>query len=105
MSGGTEGGLSPHFIVFEVRDSDAAPERRAPSRSAAPRRRPLPPEASRPLGQVDAVAEGVRAAMADAGIADPADVHLVQVKCPLLTSDRIAEARGARRRAPRRATR
>ena len=31
------------------------------------------------------VAAGVRAAMADAGIGDAADVHFVQVKCPLLT--------------------
>ncbi|MHA0111918.1 ring-opening amidohydrolase, partial [Klebsiella pneumoniae] len=34
--------------------------------------------------------------MADAGIADPADVHFVQIKCPLLTSERVdaANARG-----------
>ena len=34
--------------------------------------------------------------MADAGIDDPQDVHFVQIKCPLLTSDRIeaANARG-----------
>jgi cyanuric acid amidohydrolase len=39
----------------------------------------------------------VRAAMADAGIDDPADVHFVQVKCPLLTAQRVGEAqeRGA----------
>ncbi len=30
--------------------------------------------------------------MAGAGLTDPADVHFVQVKCPLLTSARIAEA-------------
>src|SRR5262249_21051370 len=36
------------------------------------------------------------AAMRDAGISDPADVHYVQAKCPLLTRERIAaaEARG-----------
>ena len=35
--------------------------------------------------------------MAAAGIQDAADVHFVQIKCPLLTTDRIeaAEARGA----------
>ena len=38
------------------------------------------------------VAQGVRAAMADAQIADPADVHFVQIKCPLLTAQRIADA-------------
>jgi cyanuric acid amidohydrolase len=39
----------------------------------------------------------MRAAMDDAGIADPADAHYVQVKCPLLTAQRIGEAerRGA----------
>ena len=30
--------------------------------------------------------------MKDAGINDPADVHFVQIKCPLLTAQRIAEA-------------
>ena len=35
--------------------------------------------------------------MEDAGIASPADVHFVQIKCPLLTKERIEEAarRGA----------
>ena len=35
--------------------------------------------------------------MKDAGIASPADVHFVQIKCPLLTKERIEEAarRGA----------
>ncbi|MGY4457785.1 ring-opening amidohydrolase-like protein [Bradyrhizobium sp. LB13.1] len=38
----------------------------------------------------------MKAAMEDAGIADPADIHFVQIKCPLLTSDRVeaANARG-----------
>ena len=36
--------------------------------------------------------------MTDAGIASAADVHFVQIKCPLLTKERIAEA--ARRGAP-----
>ena len=44
------------------------------------------------LGQVEQVASGVRDAMRDAGIVSPADVHFVQVKCPLLTAQRVAEA-------------
>jgi len=50
------------------------------------------------LAHVDAVAAGVRAAMRDADIGDLADVHFVQVKCPLLTVTRVgaAEARGAK---------
>jgi len=49
------------------------------------------------LPQVDQVAAAVRAAMRDAFIDDAADVHFVQVKCPLLTATRVAEAdrRGA----------
>ena len=50
------------------------------------------------LAQVEQVAAGVRAAMADAGIDDPADVHFVQVKCPLLTAQRVARRGPARRR-------
>src|SRR5438105_13366993 len=44
------------------------------------------------------VAAGVRSAMRDAQVARPADVHFVQVKCPLLTLARVAEAqaRGAK---------
>jgi cyanuric acid amidohydrolase len=44
------------------------------------------------VAQVEAVAAGVRAAMADAAIGDVSDVHFVQVKCPLLTVQRIGEA-------------
>jgi cyanuric acid amidohydrolase len=43
------------------------------------------------------VARGVRAAIDYAGIESSDDVHYVQIKCPLLTADRVAdtEARGA----------
>ncbi|MGJ4948970.1 ring-opening amidohydrolase [Bradyrhizobium sp. HKCCYLS20291] len=100
MSGGTEGALSPHMIVFEARAaSDDTP--RAHAKSLALGRARTPALASEHLGrmqQVEQVAAGVRAAMADAGIADAADVHYIQVKCPLLTMERIeaAEAKGAR---------
>jgi cyanuric acid amidohydrolase len=52
----------------------------------------LPEEIGR-SAQVVETAGAVRAAMADAGIDDVGDVHFVQVKCPLLTSDRVGEAR------------
>jgi cyanuric acid amidohydrolase len=38
------------------------------------------------------VAAGVLAAMRDAGITDPAHVHFVQVKCPLLIAQRVGDA-------------
>src|SRR5947209_6834548 len=43
------------------------------------------------------VGAAVHAALADGGIDTPADVHVVQVKCPLLTAQRVgdAEERGA----------
>ena len=97
MSGGTEGGLSPHFLVFGTGAGDAArPGEKALAIGTA-RTEPLPPEAIGRAPQAMAVAAAVRAAMGEAAIADASDVHWVQIKCPLLTSERIAEAaaRGA----------
>ena len=91
MSGGTEGGLSPHWLVLESRDTDEAGEAPAFAIGRSRTRRLLPEEIGR-MAQVEAVAEGVKAAMADAGIVDPAEVHFVQIKCPLLTAERIGEA-------------
>jgi cyanuric acid amidohydrolase len=45
------------------------------------------------MAQVRETAAAVRLAMKQAGIATPADVHFVQVKCPLLTSALIADAK------------
>ncbi|MCZ8373970.1 MAG: ring-opening amidohydrolase [Beijerinckiaceae bacterium] len=98
MSGGTEGALSPHLLVFErIEAADPAPAGPALAIGAAHSRALLPEEIGTPA-QIRAVAEGVAAAMADAGIDRPGDVHFVQIKCPLLTADRVAEAasRGAR---------
>jgi cyanuric acid amidohydrolase len=96
MSGGTEGGLSPHFLVLGVREVDDTPAAPALALGTAFTTSFAPEELGR-LAQVRATAAAVRAAMAQAGITDVADVHYVQVKCPLLTSERIAgaKARGA----------
>jgi cyanuric acid amidohydrolase len=75
MSGGTEGAMAPHWVVFE-RGQGGGP---APALA---------------MGQVEQVAAGVRSALQDAGIVDVADVHFVQIKCPLLTAQRIGEADG-----------
>jgi cyanuric acid amidohydrolase len=92
MSGGTEGGLSPHFLVFAV-VAGAAPQggRKALAIGAAATP-PLRPENIGRMSQITATGEAVRAAMREASITDPSDVHWVQVKCPLLTKERIAEA-------------
>jgi cyanuric acid amidohydrolase len=95
MSGGTEGALAPHFVVFEAREVEAPTSRGALAVGRA-RTPTLPFEHIGRLAQIDAVAAGVRAALRDAGIEAAADVHFVQIKCPLLTADRVAEteARG-----------
>jgi cyanuric acid amidohydrolase len=98
MSGGTEGVLSPHMTVFTRRDVAQRPAGVTGKRLSigmAQTRDFLPEEIGR-TAQVAETATAVKAAMADAGITDPADVHFVQIKCPLLTSERVeaASARG-----------
>ncbi|MCA3262895.1 MAG: ring-opening amidohydrolase [Telmatospirillum sp.] len=92
MSGGTEGGLNPHMTVFAV-------DRKAP-RGRGPKRLAIGTGFTRDFAaheigrkaMIAATADAVRDAMAAAGISDAADVHYVQVKCPLLTAERIAAA-------------
>lgn len=95
MSGGCEGGIAPHWLVIEARRDDFGPPGPALAVGRA-RTRDLKPEEIGRLAQVDLVADAVRQAMAAAQIASAGDVHYVQIKCPLLTSDRVAaaEARG-----------
>ncbi|WP_430912337.1 ring-opening amidohydrolase [Methylobacterium sp. sgz302541] len=92
MSGGTEGGLSPHLLVLARREGGAAGSGAlAVGTAFTPA---FAPEDIGRMAQVRATAEAVRRAMAAAGLTDPADIHFVQVKCPLLTSARIAQAQG-----------
>jgi cyanuric acid amidohydrolase len=105
MSGGTEGVLSPHLTVF-TRTTANAGETTSGKRLSigiAQTRDFLPEELGR-RAQIVETATAVRAAMADAGIDDPSDVHFVQIKCPLLTSDR-ARRRTREDRRPRRPAR
>ena len=94
MSGGTEGGLSPHFVAFEAREVDGPAEAQALAVGRARTAR-LPYADLGRLAQVDLVVEGVRAAMRDAGLERAEDVHFVQIKCPLLTADRVSKAETA----------
>ncbi|MDN5000913.1 ring-opening amidohydrolase [Bradyrhizobium sp. GCM10027634] len=97
MSGGTEGVLSPHLTVFTRREAErpANMSGKRLSIGMAQTRDFLPEELGR-SAQITETAKAVKAAMDDAGIANPADVHFVQIKCPLLTSERVeaAAARG-----------
>jgi cyanuric acid amidohydrolase len=93
MSGGTEGVLSPHFTVF-TRETVEGAAAHADKRLVVgiARTRDFAPEELGRMAQVQATADAVRDAMRDAGIEDAADVHFVQVKCPLLTSAKVRAA-------------
>lgn len=97
MSGGTEGGLSPHLIVF-CRETTAEAVAMEPRLAiGVGLTRAFKPEEIGRVAQIEETAAAVTLAIADAGIAGPSDVHFVQIKCPLLTKERIEEAarRGA----------
>jgi cyanuric acid amidohydrolase len=95
MSGGTEGVLSPHLTVFTRRVAaeapDGTPKGKRLSVGIAHSRDFLPEEIGR-RAQIEETARAVHVAMRDAGIDDPSDVHFVQIKCPLLTSERVEAA-------------
>lgn len=94
MSGGTEGVLSPHATVF-TRSRSGGSAKGGAKRLAigVSHTREFKPEELGRMAQVREVARAVGEAIADAGIAGAEDVHFVQIKCPLLTSDRVEEAR------------
>jgi cyanuric acid amidohydrolase len=94
MSGGTEGVLSPHLTVFTrrtVRGGADNPGEKRLSIGIAMTRDFLPEELGRAV-QVEQTAKAVLEAMDDAGISERDDVHYVQVKCPLLTAERVEAA-------------
>ena len=93
MSGGTEGVLSPHATIFarrRVTHKHGSGKRMAIG--VAHTRDFLPEELGR-QAQIAETARAVLAAMREARIECAADVHFVQVKCPLLTADRVEAAR------------
>ncbi|MFK7762226.1 MAG: ring-opening amidohydrolase [Roseobacter sp.] len=92
MSGGTEGGLSPHWLVLSQTEATATP---GASLAVASITTPAlcPSEIGR-RAQAIYVRDAVHAAMAQAGISSPDDVHYVQIKCPLLTSERVQAVDG-----------
>ena len=100
LSGGCPGVITPHIAAVtrewvEVDDEkgESGDKRLVVGRAGSD---PMPPEEVGRMGQIRKVAEATRKAMADAGIDEPKDVHLVMVKVPGLTiaSIRDAESRG-----------
>jgi cyanuric acid amidohydrolase len=97
LSGGCPGVITPH-IAAVTREWVDAPESGDDKRLVVGRAgsEAMGPEEVGRMGQIRKVAVATHAAMADAGLTDPHDVHLVMVKVPGLTvaSIRDAESRG-----------
>jgi cyanuric acid amidohydrolase len=92
-SGGTEGLMSPHATIFT-----RAPDRGAPSGQkrltvGTAYTRDLAPEEFGTAVHARVAADGVRAAIAEADIESPADIHFVQIKTGALTTERVNDAR------------
>jgi cyanuric acid amidohydrolase len=92
-SGGTEGLMSPHATIF-TREPDrgaAGGAKRLAVGTAYTR--DLSPDEFGTSVHARVAAEGVTAAIRDAGIDAPADIHFVQIKTGALTTERVNEAR------------
>ena len=92
-SGGTDGVISPHATIFATLPEDSVEKTDEPRLTVGYAMSDvLLPEDIGRISMVEKVAEGVRRAMEAAGITDPADVHYVQTKTPLLTIETIRDA-------------
>jgi ring-opening amidohydrolase-like protein len=93
-SGGTDGVISPHATIFATVPAEDAVQTDEPRLTVgfAMSEQLLPEEIGR-VPMVEKVAAAVKDAMAKAGITDPADVHYVQTKTPLLTVHTIRDAK------------
>src|ERR1700726_1935866 len=90
-SGGCDGVITPHATIF-ARNNKAGPaDKSRLAIGTALSAELLPEDIGRPA-MVAKVADAVKAAMKDAGIVDPKDVHYVQTKTPLLTIDMVRDA-------------
>ena len=83
-SGGCDGVITPHATVF-ARNGKTGPADKARLVIGTALSSELLPEDIGRIAMVEKVAATVKAAMKDAGISDPKDVHYVQTKTPLLT--------------------
>jgi barbiturase len=94
-SGGTDGVISPHATIFATVDTAADdPALDEPRLTVGfAMSEVLAPEDIGRTAMITKVAEAVKSAMKRAGIDDPADVHYVQTKTPLLTIHTIRDAK------------
>ena len=90
-SGGCDGVITPHATVFARNGKTGPASQSRLAIGTAMSVELLPEDIGRPA-MVEKVAAAVKAAMKDAGIDDPKDVHYVQTKTPLLTVDSVLDA-------------
>ena len=90
-SGGCDGVITPHATIFARTDATGPSSKTRLAIGTAMSAELLPEDIGRPA-MVEKVAAAVKAAMHDAGIEDPADVHYVQTKTPLLTIETVQDA-------------
>jgi barbiturase len=93
-SGGTDGVLSPHATIFATVPADRVTPTDEPRLTVGfAMSEPLLPEEIGRRPMIEKVAAAIREAMSRSGITDPADVHYVQTKTPLLTIHTIRDAK------------
>jgi cyanuric acid amidohydrolase len=90
-SGGCDGVITPHATIFARTAATGAASKSRLTIGTAMSAELLPEDIGRPA-MVEKVAAAVKAAMRDAGIDNPADVHYVQTKTPLLTIESVQDA-------------
>jgi cyanuric acid amidohydrolase len=91
-SGGCDGIITPHATIFARNDRKGTADKPRLVIGTAMSAELKPEDIGRPR-MIEIVAEGVKAAMKNAGIDDPKDVHYVQTKTPLLTIDWVEDAK------------
>jgi cyanuric acid amidohydrolase len=95
LSGGTEGVMSPHYVVFCRSVGDVAPAGKPALAIGTAFSAPVAPEDIGRSAHVESVAAAVAEAIKDARIDRLDDVHFVQVKCPCVTVARAQAAASA----------
>jgi cyanuric acid amidohydrolase len=90
-SGGCDGVITPHATIFARNDKKGPASKPRLAIGTALSATLLPEDIGR-VAMVEKVAAAVKAAMKNAGIDNPKDVHYVQTKTPLLTIDSMLDA-------------
>lgn len=93
LSGGTEGVLSPHYVVLSRGGAPLTKPAATPALAiGTAMSAPVPAHQIGRMAHARSVAVAVRMAMEKANIVRTDDVHFVQVKCPCLTASRVEAA-------------